>query len=104
MPDATSTIRASTSNPYCGLYAHRLPGWKSSGTLCKRGSACASVSPAPTANAYVLLAPALMKPDVWVNRSRIVIGRSAGTTRPGNGADAVKAGEGGDTPSTFGTI
>src|SRR5690349_3005471 len=104
IPDATSTTCASTSKPYCGLYAQCVPGWKSSGIVARRGKACANVSPLPTANGYVLLAPPLMSPDVCDSKSRIMTGRSAGTTRPGCGADAVNAGDGGTKPSVLGTV
>ena len=38
MPDASSTMRDSVSNAAVALYAHREPGWNSSGTLPSRGT------------------------------------------------------------------
>jgi hypothetical protein len=37
MPDVISTIRDSVSKAAVALYAQRVPGWNSSGTLPSRG-------------------------------------------------------------------
>ncbi len=104
MPEATSTTRASTSKPYCALYAHRVPGWKSSGTFFRRGITTESASPAPigTCETWAALAPPLINPDVCVSRSRTVIGRVASTVRVGSGAAIAFVGCA--TPSVLRTV
>ena len=75
-------MRPSVSIPASELYAHRVPGWKSSG-------AAPSVGMYPARLSVDLLgaireasrepAPPLASPEVCVIRSRTVISRLAGT-------------------------